>query len=63
MTETCVVTFTPIGGQIQEVQNCTMAMGGSQVSSTLINPLSTMSSSSPVSRLLRICYGRMELWD
>ncbi|OAX42286.1 hypothetical protein K503DRAFT_847902 [Rhizopogon vinicolor AM-OR11-026] len=47
MNETCVLTFTPVGDQIQEVQNCTMVMGGSQVSSTIITPSSTMNSSSP----------------
>lgn len=36
MTETCVFTFTPVGQQIQEVQNCTVSMGGSQVTTTLV---------------------------
>ncbi|KAH0827956.1 hypothetical protein J3R83DRAFT_3594 [Lanmaoa asiatica] len=43
MTETCVFTFTPVGQQIQEVRNCTMSTGGSQVSTTLVAPLSTAS--------------------
>ncbi|KIJ07140.1 hypothetical protein PAXINDRAFT_90881 [Paxillus involutus ATCC 200175] len=38
VTETCVLTFTPDGHQIQEVQNCTMSMGGSEVTSTLVTP-------------------------
>jgi len=41
VTETCVLTLTPIGNQIQEVQNCTMSMGGNVVSSTIITPSST----------------------
>ncbi|KIK97367.1 hypothetical protein PAXRUDRAFT_824997 [Paxillus rubicundulus Ve08.2h10] len=38
MTETCVLTFTPSGQQIQEVQNCTMSMGASEVTSALVTP-------------------------
>lgn len=34
MTQTCVLTFTPVGQQIQEVQNCTMSMGGSQAAAS-----------------------------
>ncbi|KAF9227263.1 hypothetical protein BS17DRAFT_775207 [Gyrodon lividus] len=41
MTETCVLTFTPNGQQIQEVQNCTMLMGGSEVASSLVTPSGT----------------------
>jgi len=29
MTETCVLTFTPEGGQVQEVSNCTMSAASS----------------------------------
>ncbi|KAG2150459.1 hypothetical protein DEU56DRAFT_780109 [Suillus clintonianus] len=43
MNEICVLTFTPVGNQIQEVQNCTMSMGGSVVSSLIFNPSSTAS--------------------
>ncbi|KAF8557584.1 hypothetical protein OG21DRAFT_225409 [Imleria badia] len=43
MIETCVLTFTPVGQQIQEVQNCTLAVGGSQVSSMLVTASSTVS--------------------
>ncbi|KAG0706087.1 hypothetical protein DFH29DRAFT_903522 [Suillus ampliporus] len=43
MNETCVLTFTPVGNQIQEVQNCTMSTGGSVLSSTIVNPSSTIS--------------------
>ncbi|KIJ67880.1 hypothetical protein HYDPIDRAFT_25343 [Hydnomerulius pinastri MD-312] len=41
MTETCVLTFTPEGQQIQEVQNCTMSMGGTEVASSLVTPSGT----------------------
>ncbi|KAH7915165.1 hypothetical protein BJ138DRAFT_998374 [Hygrophoropsis aurantiaca] len=41
MTETCILTFTPVGESIQEVQNCTMSMGSSEVSSTVIPPSET----------------------
>jgi hypothetical protein len=41
MNETCVLTFTPVGNQIQEVQNCTMSMGQNVVSSMVFNPVST----------------------
>ncbi|KAG1751657.1 uncharacterized protein EDB91DRAFT_1045690 [Suillus paluster] len=43
MNETCVLTFTPVGSQVQEVQNCTMSMGGSVLSSTIVTPSSTLS--------------------
>lgn len=41
MNETCVLTFTPVNNQIQEVQNCTMSMGANVVSSMVFNPVST----------------------
>jgi len=44
MTETCILTFTPVGESIQEVQNCTMSMGSSEVSSTVIPPSETSAS-------------------
>ncbi|KAG2146472.1 uncharacterized protein EDB93DRAFT_477236 [Suillus bovinus] len=43
MNETCVLTFTPVGNQIQEVQNCTMSTGANVVSSMVFNPVSTSS--------------------
>lgn len=43
MNQTCVITLTPVGNQIQEVQNCTIATSGSQVSSTLLSPSSSVS--------------------
>lgn len=36
MIETCVYTFTPVGQQIQEVKNCTMSVGASQATTTLV---------------------------
>ncbi|KAG1890384.1 hypothetical protein F4604DRAFT_1644052 [Suillus subluteus] len=41
MNETCVLTFTPVGDQIQEVQNCTMSTGAAVVSSMVFNSVST----------------------
>jgi len=41
VTETCVLTFTPDGQQVQEVQNCTMSMGVPQVVTTTITPSAT----------------------
>jgi len=38
VTETCVLTFTPDGQQVQEVQNCTMSTGVPQVATTLVTP-------------------------
>jgi len=49
MNQTCVITLTPVGNQIQEVQNCTIATSGSQVSSTLLSPSSSVSASSSTS--------------
>ncbi|KIK40451.1 hypothetical protein CY34DRAFT_24818 [Suillus luteus UH-Slu-Lm8-n1] len=46
MNETCVLTFTPVNNQIQEVQNCTMSMGANVVSSMVFNPVSTGSATS-----------------
>ncbi|KAH7925941.1 hypothetical protein BV22DRAFT_1128613 [Leucogyrophana mollusca] len=49
VTETCVLSFTPDGSSIQEVQNCTMSMGsdgasgGDVVSSTVLPPSATSS--------------------
>ncbi|KAH7888605.1 hypothetical protein F5I97DRAFT_1854036 [Phlebopus sp. FC_14] len=41
MAETCVLTFTPDGQQIQVVQNCTLSTEGSSVVSTLVTPSGT----------------------
>lgn len=45
VTETCVLTFTPDGQMVQEVQNCTMSMGtsseGSSASTVLTSAVST----------------------
>lgn len=64
MNEVCVLTFTPVGNQIQEVQNCTMSTGANVVSSMVFNSVtsgsvastSTVSHLSPASRLIKI-YG------
>jgi len=40
MNETCVLTFTPVGNQIQEVQNCTMSTGADVVSSLVLSSAS-----------------------
>ncbi|KAI9569744.1 hypothetical protein HD554DRAFT_2189854 [Boletus coccyginus] len=47
MIVTCVVTFTPIGQQIQEVQNCTAAMANSSQLSTTLLATSPTASTSP----------------
>ncbi|KAG9316705.1 hypothetical protein JVU11DRAFT_2765 [Chiua virens] len=36
-TESCVYTFTPVNGQIQEVKNCTLAAGESQVTTGTVS--------------------------
>ncbi|KAG1881420.1 hypothetical protein C8R48DRAFT_586871 [Suillus tomentosus] len=41
MNEVCVLTFTPVGNQIQEVQNCTMSTGASVVSSMVFNSVTS----------------------
>jgi hypothetical protein len=52
MNETCVLAFTPVGDQIQEVQNCTMSTGVN-----VVNSVSTgsVASTSTVSQLLHVC--------
>jgi len=45
MNEICVLSFTPVGNQIQEVQNCTMSMGANVVSSMVFNPATSTSAS------------------
>lgn len=41
MNEVCVLTFTPVGNQIQEVQNCTMSTGANVVSSMVFNSVTS----------------------
>ncbi|KAG2078787.1 hypothetical protein BDR04DRAFT_1123968 [Suillus decipiens] len=41
MNEICVLTFTPVGNQIQEVQNCTMSTGANIVSSLSASMIAT----------------------
>ncbi|KAG1802689.1 uncharacterized protein HD556DRAFT_1227585 [Suillus plorans] len=53
MNEVCVLTFTPVGNQIQEVQNCTMSTGANVVSSMVFNSVTSgsVASTSTVSQL------------
>ncbi|KAG1898049.1 uncharacterized protein F5891DRAFT_956308 [Suillus fuscotomentosus] len=41
MNEVCVLTFTPVGNKIQEVQNCTMSTGANVVSSMVFNSVTS----------------------
>ncbi|KAG1716643.1 hypothetical protein ID866_521 [Astraeus odoratus] len=44
MIETCILTFTPDGPNISEVENCTMAMGVADIASTIVIPSPSASS-------------------
>ncbi|KAG2148528.1 hypothetical protein BD769DRAFT_1412756 [Suillus cothurnatus] len=49
MNETCVLAFTPVGDQIQEVQNCTMSTGVNVVNSVSTGSVASTSTSASMS--------------